>query len=61
MNQEINEDEVRIILEMRKFGPFASFRIEKRPTKNIPTGELVKITTEIRKIMRTVNDPLIFA
>ena len=46
---ELAYDEWQVILKMRKLGPFANFRIEKRPTKDTPDGRLVTITSELKE------------
>ena len=51
----ISNDEAKVILAMRRYGPFATFRVEKRPTKENPNGELLKVTTEIRQVMRSIQ------
>ncbi len=55
-NYLLTEDEFKVVLSMRKFGPFASFKIEKRPTKQQPEGELVKVVAEIRQLMRSIQE-----
>ena len=51
----LGQDEAKVVLAMRRYGPFASFKIEKRPTREKPEGELLKVTTEIRQTMRSVE------
>ena len=40
---ELTKDEMFVIEEMRKIGPFAMFFIEKRPTKENANGALIKV------------------
>lgn len=44
---QLNKDEQFVIEEMRKYkGDYATFRVEKRPTKEHPDGVLVRIVAE---------------
>ena len=48
----LSKDEVKVLLTMRKFGPYASFKVEKRPTRDKPLGELLHIVTENKTIVK---------
>lgn len=39
-------DEKLVIETMRKFSPYANFKVEKRPSRENPNGELMRISVE---------------
>lgn len=45
---ELTPNEILIIQEMRKYGPYAQFMVEKKPTSEKPNGELVRIESTIK-------------
>lgn len=48
---ELSKDEAFVIAQMRNVKGFVAFKIEKRPTKEQPDGELVRIVTEISTLV----------
>lgn len=48
-SHELTHDEWTVVEKMRHLGPFASFTIEKRPTKDTPSGRLVSIASELKE------------
>lgn len=59
---ELTPDEAFVIYQMRQYGPYADFFIEKKPTDNSPTGSLIRIeatekvkyTEKIEKIIEHI-------
>ena len=43
---ELRKDEEKLILLIRHSKKYATFRVEKRPTKEYPDGELQRVVVE---------------
>ena len=55
----LKPDELAIIETMRKHGPYASFTVEKKPSKENPDGELVRIVIETSKIVSNITNSVV--
>lgn len=47
---ELTPGEKFVVEEMRKYGPYANFTVEKRPTQELQEGELVAVTAQVRRL-----------
>lgn len=49
------EDEMEVLVKMRKYGPYATFHIEKKPQKGRPDGMLIRIVCEESQLLSAVE------
>lgn len=46
MTMELRKDEIAVINSMRRNSGYVDFTVEKRPTRENPDGELVRVVIE---------------
>jgi len=58
-NQDLQPDERKLITLLRSCRRYANIKIEKRPTKSYPNGELSRVTVEDSFMLDEISLPVL--